>query len=71
MYQHDGGGRSWRLDKRMYYGGYPADHLQMPPACTAKSGFIFAGLINEAAQGIKGWPNRVAAPPADDKKDGA
>ena len=30
----------WRLDKRQYYGAYPSDHLQMPPSCTAKSGFI-------------------------------
>ena len=64
-----GGGRSWRLDKRMYYGGYPADHLQMPPACTAKSGFIMAGLWNEAAQGIEGWPNRVATPREDGHAD--
>ena len=64
-----GGGRSWRLDKRMYYGGYPADHLQMPPACTAKSGFIMAGLWNEAAQGIEGWPNRVAKPREDGHAD--
>lgn len=34
------GARSWRLDKRMYYGAYPSDHLEMPPACTARSGFI-------------------------------
>jgi len=53
------GGYKWRLDKRQYYGGYPSDHLSMPPACSAKSGFIFAGLINEAAQNIPGWHNRA------------
>ncbi len=48
------GARTWRLDKRMYYGGYPSDHLAMPPACTARSGFIMAGLWNEAAQARAG-----------------
>ena len=41
-----------------------SDHLQLPPACTAKSGFIMAGLWNEAAQNIKGWPNRQPPQPA-------
>eukprot|EP00966_Prymnesium_polylepis_P258916 5980261-Prymnesium_polylepis.1 len=50
--------KTWRLDKRMYYGGYPSDHLEMPPLCSAKSGFLFASLLNEAAQHIDGWPNR-------------
>ena len=38
------GAPSWRLDKRMYYGGYPSDQLAMPPACTARSGFVIASM---------------------------
>ncbi len=58
------GAPSWRLDKRMYYGAYPSDHLSMPPACTAKSGFVIASMWNEAAQHIEGWKTR--RPPAPD-----
>ena len=52
------GARSWRLDKRQYYGAYPSDHLDMPPACTARSGFIIASMWNEAAQHIDGWRSK-------------
>ena len=38
------GAAEWRLDKRMFYGAYPSDHLEMPPACTAKSGFVIASI---------------------------
>ena len=55
------GARTWRLDKRQYYGGYPSDHLAMPPACTARSGFIIASMWNEAAQNIPGWKTRHPA----------
>ena len=42
----------------------------MPPACTARSGFIMAGMWNEAAQAIPGWRNRQPAiPDADSKKN--
>jgi hypothetical protein len=53
------GAEHWRLDKRMYYGAYPSDHLRMPPACTAKSGFIIASMWNEAAQCV---PPRAREP---------
>lgn len=55
------GARAWRLDKRQYYGGYPSDHLEMPPACTARSGFIIASMFNEAAQATEGWKTRSPA----------
>ena len=58
------GAAHWRLDKRQYYGGYPSDHLAMPPACSAKSGFIIASMWNEAAQNIPGWKTRHPAPAA-------
>ena len=47
----------------MFYGAYPSDHLEMPPACTAKSGFVIASMWNEAAQHIKGWKTQRPAPP--------
>ena len=56
------GAPSWRIDKRQYYGNYPSDHLQMPPACTAKSGFIIASMWNEAAQSIEGWKSKHPPP---------
>ena len=34
--------------------GYPSDHLQMPPSCSARSGFIITQMWNEAAQNIPG-----------------
>ena len=45
------GAPSWRLDKRMFYGQYPSDHLAMPPACTAKC----------ADHALKRSPCRLAA----------
>ena len=33
----------------------------MPPACTARSGFIIASMWNEAAQNIPGWKTRHPA----------
>ena len=58
------GARGWRLDKRMFYGAYPSDHLDMPPVCTAKSGFIIASMWNEAAQAIPGWKTKHPSPAA-------
>ena len=49
----------WRVDKRQYYGGYPADHLRSPPACSARSAQIITNLWTEAAQQISNWPRRV------------
>jgi len=63
------GAPSWRLDKRMYYGAYPSDHLAMPPACTAKSGFIIASLWNEAAQHIPTWKSKNSPHPDAGKVD--
>jgi len=57
------GAAPWRLDKRQYYGGYPSDHLEMPPSCSAKSGFIISQMWNEAAQNIPGWKSK--RPPRD------
>mmetsp|Transcript_39874 Transcript_39874/g.66165 ORF Transcript_39874/g.66165 Transcript_39874/m.66165 type:complete len:743 (+) Transcript_39874:14-2242(+) len=48
-------GKTWRIDKRQYYGYYPADNLGMPPTCSARSGFIITSLFNEASQHIEGW----------------
>lgn len=63
------GAEHWRLDKRMYYGQYPSDHLRMPPACTAKSGFIIASMWNEAAQHIAGWKSKDKPQPTNGKAD--
>ncbi|KAL1524994.1 hypothetical protein AB1Y20_019870 [Prymnesium parvum] len=54
------GGTAWSLDKRRYFGSYPSDHIELPPRCSSKSGFIYAGMLNEAAQNIAGWPTRDA-----------
>ena len=57
------GAAEWRLDKRMFYGAYPSDHLEMPPACTAKSGFVIASMWNEAPEmACKCSPRRHAPP---------
>jgi len=60
----------WRVDKRQYYGGYPADHLRSPPACSARSAQIITNLWTEAAQQISNWPRRVE-PIAEDPHAGS
>jgi hypothetical protein len=49
----------WKLDKRMYFGGYPPDHMPPPPLCSAKSASVIRDLWTEAAQAIPGWKNRI------------
>lgn len=29
----------------MFFGTYPSDHMKMPPMCSQKSGFLFAGVV--------------------------
>lgn len=49
----------WKLDKRMYSGRYPPDHMPPPPLCSAKSAAVIRDLWTEAAQAIPGWETKV------------
>lgn len=51
--------QGWDLDKRMYFGKYPPDYMEPPPACSAKSASLIRDLWMEAAHGIPGWKNKV------------
>ena len=52
----------WSLDKRHYFGAYPASPLERPPECAEECAWVWWGMFNEATAGMEKAVNLKWAP---------